>query len=103
MTLQQAAALIGPAAPLLPHPGRSQHWADLGCGSGLFTQALAGLLPAGSRVHGIDTNPSLPQQTMPNGTSIIPLAADFIKDQLPLSALDGILMANSFHYVKDKP
>ena len=30
------------------------------------------------------------------------LKADFAKDDLPLSNLDGILMANSFHYIRDK-
>ena len=106
MTIQQALELIGPAAPLLStdsvdakdHP---LHWADLGCGSGLFTTALSQLLPQGSTVYGIDTHPTLHRQDAP--TSIIPLMADFIKDPLDLPLLDGILMANSLHYVKDKP
>lgn len=29
-------------------------WADLGCGSGTFTLALAELLSAGSHIHAID-------------------------------------------------
>jgi ubiquinone/menaquinone biosynthesis C-methylase UbiE len=118
MTIPQALALIQPAAPLLQpgrHPGTSTRkgssvpsshptiWADLGTGSGLFTEALARLLPAGSTIHGIDTAPSLRQQTTLNGVHLIPLQADFIKDTLPLPKLDGILMANSLHYVKDKP
>ena len=98
MTIQQALDLIGPATLPTHHP---QYWADLGCGSGLFTTALAQLLPPGSTVYGIDTHPTIRQQAAP--TSIIPIRADFIKDPLDLPLLDGILMANSLHYVKDKP
>lgn len=97
MTLHEALALIEKAVPLLPRPGQAQNWADLGCGSGLFTTAIARLLPAGSTVYGVDTNP-----TLPHSSSIIPLKADFKKESLPLNDLDGILMANSLHYVKEK-
>jgi hypothetical protein len=123
MTIQQALDLISPAAPFLasahtaatgsldqaspasspahtPAKG-SPVWADLGCGSGLFTIALAQLLPANSTVYAIDTHPTVRQQDSP--TSIIPIRADFIKDSLELPTLHGILMANSLHYVKDKP
>lgn len=103
MTLNQAISLIGKAGPLLPRPGHTQQWADLGCGEGLFTRALASLLPAGSTVHGIDTAPGLQHQVTPNGVTILPVNANFEKDALALSGLDGILMANSLHYVKDKP
>ncbi|MDO6432981.1 class I SAM-dependent methyltransferase [Flavitalea sp. BT771] len=97
MTLREAIALIDAATPLLPsaHP---QHWADLGCGTGLFTEALTHLLPLQSTVYGVDTNPRLRQTA-----HMIPIKADFVKDDLPLRDLDGILMANSLHYVKDKP
>lgn len=103
MNLQQATQLIAGATQFLPHPARPRHWADLGCGDGLFTEALAGLLPAGSSVIGIDTKPSLREQATPGNVTILSMTADFIKDALPLSGLDGILMANSLHYVKDKP
>lgn len=97
MDLREAISLIDKAVPLLPRQGQVQTWADLGCGSGLFTTAIARLLPAGSVVYGVDTNP-----TVPHSSSIIPIKADFEKDDLPLNDLDGILMANSLHYVKDK-
>mgnify|MGYP002361559137 CR=1 FL=1 len=35
-------------------PSGAAEWADLGCGSGLFTYALAQLLHAGSVVHAVD-------------------------------------------------
>ena len=88
-------AAIGQTAPAV--------WADLGCGSGLFTQALAHLLPAGSTLYAVDQHP----QTIasPSLVSIHFLKANFEKDaldRLPPS-LTGILMANSLHYVADKP
>jgi trans-aconitate methyltransferase len=107
MTVQQAIDLIGAAALPARQP---QYWADLGCGAGLFTTALAQLLPTGSTVYGVDTHPGIRQQDIPSSgrqqdrpTSIIPITADFVKDPLDLPVLDGILMANSLHYVKDKP
>ena len=98
MKINEAIALIADAAPLLPRLGQSQHWADLGCGTGLFTEALARILPAGSLVYGVDTHPDLP--ALPQ---LHPITADFEKDALPLKDLDGILMANSLHYVQNKP
>lgn len=99
MNIQQALALIGPAASLLPNTDHPQQWADLGCGSGLFTAALTQLLPLNSTVYGVDTKPTLTT----NAYNIIPMKADFVRDELQLHDLDGILMANSLHYVKDKP
>jgi hypothetical protein len=55
---------------------------------------LTSLLPAGSKVIAVDKE----RQNLPNF-----IQADFINDDLQLGALDGILMANSLHYVKDKP
>jgi len=74
---------------------KPQRWADLGCGNGTFTLALNSVLPAGSHITAVDKQ----AQNLP----VDFLKADFEKDDLPLSGLDGILMANSFHYVRDKP
>lgn len=71
-----------------------QRWADLGCGSGTFATALNNILPTGSHITAIDKQ----TQNVP----VDFLKADFAKDDLPLSNLDGILMANSIHYVRDK-
>lgn len=111
MTIQQALDLISPAAVYLQQEqtrtvgSLTRQWADLGCGSGLFTTALAQLLPFGSTVYGVDTNPTVRRQDSSSDrpASIIPVRADFVKDLLDLPVLDGILMANSLHYVKDKP
>ena len=71
-----------------------QNWADLGCGNGTFTMALQSLLPAGSHITAVDKQ----YQNLPFNF----IKADFKNDKLNLSGLDGILMANSFHYIRDK-
>lgn len=78
----------------------SSAWADLGCGPGLFSRALAGLLQPGSTVYAIDKEPVSIEGE--NGVTIKPLQLDFVASDLPLQDLDGILMANSLHYVKDQ-
>ena len=80
-----------------------QIWADLGCGSGVFTSALANRLRSGSIIYAVDSD-AASLRTIPNtvGISIKPIQSDFVKDPLNFPALDGILMANSLHYVKDK-
>ena len=101
MTSAQALALIdNPPIKALPHPTR---WADLGCGSGLFTLTLASLLQPGSTIYAIDRHPTIAQQLTSNQVSIQPQKNDFVKKDLGLRDLDGLLMANSFHYVKYKP
>lgn len=77
-------------------------WADLGCGTGLFSQALSRMLQPGSSIYGIDNNRSLKRQTTPDGVEIIPLQLDFVTGDWGQQDLDGIIMANAFHYVKDK-
>lgn len=102
MQLHEAENLIRCKALTHAQPGAT--WADLGCGTGLFSHALAALLPAGSTIYAIDQadtfNPGLAQNHV---NTIIPLLYDFAQDQLPLSNLDGILMANALHYVADQP
>jgi ubiquinone/menaquinone biosynthesis C-methylase UbiE len=111
MTSAEALTLLSPAlthrdpgpqpSPLKSH--FSTRWADLGCGSGLFTLALATLLKSGSTIYAVDRQPKIRPQTTPNHVAIEPVKADFAKIPLPVRDLDGILMANSLHYVKDKP
>ena len=95
------------AIELIRHPDLAQNrnsvWADLGCGSGLFSYALATLLPEGSHIYAIDKNPvNLTKHPKPEQTIIQPQQADFVTQELSLPPLDGILMANSLHFVKDK-
>ena len=97
MEQQEAAGLIKMGIPEIG----VQHWADLGCGGGTFTRALAGLLPWRSYIHAVDKDiQQLPPRV--NEVSIGFNRANFITDRLALNGLDGILMANSLHYVRDK-
>jgi hypothetical protein len=89
MTSSEAISLIKNAIT----SNESQYWADLGCGNGVFTTALQTQLPPHSHLIPIDKE----RQNLPNFVK-----ADFEKDALSLTGLDGILMANSFHYIKDK-
>jgi SAM-dependent methyltransferase len=80
-------------------------WADLGCGDGTFTRALAQLLASGSVVHAVDVNAAaladVPAER--DGTAIVTHQADFTQTPWPFEEhLDGILMANSLHYVREQ-
>ena len=79
-------------------------WADLGCGDGTFTLALADLLAPGSTIHAMDLDGSALRR-MPSGhkgVGIITHRGDFLKQPWPFADLDGILMANSLHYVEQQ-
>ncbi len=98
MTLEDAIDLIQPSAPF-----PKSRWADLGCGSGLFTRALATLLPSGSRIYAVDQNmKGFIANPDVIDVRVIPVEMDFESDDFPFNDLDGILMANSLHFVKDK-
>lgn len=78
-------------------------WADVGSGSGLFTNALATLLIPGSKIYAIDKNAeALRKLREPRDVAVERIHADFLRDELNLHNLDGILMANSLHFVQDK-
>ena len=100
MNLREATALI-----MFENKNRSpQLWLDLGCGTGLFTVALAGNLPAGSKIIAIDKDEKALRKIPPKVKDVIiqTIAADFVSDSLDEKDIDGILMANSLHFVKDK-
>jgi ubiquinone/menaquinone biosynthesis C-methylase UbiE len=86
------------------HKSLPQHWADLGAGSGVFTNALATLLAEGSTIYAVDQNGAALDQikTNANQASIVKVKKNFITDVLGVPLLNGILMANSLHYVKAK-
>jgi trans-aconitate methyltransferase len=96
------------ARELIAHPSLledgPQVWADLGCGDGTFTRALAACLPAGSRIHAVDRDASA-LRAIPNrvgGVAVTTVIHDVTADDLPLSDLDGVLIANALHYVRDQ-
>ncbi|MBS1745293.1 MAG: methyltransferase [Bacteroidetes bacterium] len=96
---------LSAAISLLQHPvtNTKSNWADLGCGEGLFSLALSHLLPPGSYVNAIDKNvQALKNVVVKDGIHLKKYALDFIQEELPVKELDGILMANSFHYVRNR-
>ena len=78
-------------------------WADLGSGEGTFTHALASLLAPGSVVHAVDYDASAVADVRASSpVRIVPHALDFVSAPWPVDVLDGILMANSLHYVRNQ-
>jgi len=79
--------------------------ADLGAGTGAFTLALAELVGPGGEVIAVDRDRGALRQlehALRAGVAAVrTLAADFTKP-IDLSSLDGIVMANSLHFVNDK-
>lgn len=86
----------------VPRGGR---WADLGAGTGAFTLALAELLGPGGEVVAIDRDRGALAEleaTVPSGGAAVrTLRADFTKPS-ELRSLDGVVMANSLHFVREK-
>ncbi|HLI71222.1 MAG TPA: methyltransferase domain-containing protein [Ktedonobacteraceae bacterium] len=82
-------------------------WADLGSGSGAFTLALADLLGPGARIYSVDQDRrALRTQAASMRANFPEVAveyreADFTR-KLAFPLLDGVLMANSLHYVRHK-
>ena len=82
-------------------------WADLGCGDGIFTTALARLLGPEGEIYAVDTDKGALRALERNlgrdvpGVAIHVLRADFPRP-LDLPPLDGVLMANSLHFVRKK-
>jgi SAM-dependent methyltransferase len=72
-------------------------WAELGAGEGNFTRALAEVLGPGAHITAIDKDARALKAI---GGGIETRVADFTRP-LDLDELDGILMANSLHYVRD--
>jgi len=82
-------------------------WADLGSGEGAFTLALADLLGPTGSVYTVDRDRRALQvqvralrEAFPS-VNATPLVADFTLP-LELPPLDGIVMANSLHFERDK-
>jgi ubiquinone/menaquinone biosynthesis C-methylase UbiE len=85
-------------------------WADLGSGWGAFTLALAELTGPTAEIYSIDKDRNALKKQERNMRSKFPdrlstrthyLVADFTKP-LRLSPLDGVLMANTLHFQRNK-
>lgn len=77
---------------------RGGSWADLGAGEGAFTYALADLLGPDAHITAVDKDARAVRSL--DGRFEVRVA-DFTKS-LDLKDLDGIVMANSLHFVRDK-
>jgi SAM-dependent methyltransferase len=88
-------------------------WADLGAGTGTFTRALTAVLGAGSTVYAVDGDARAERALRELSSSasgkvrVIAVHADFTRPlDVPGLAradaqLDGILLANALHFVRD--
>jgi ubiquinone/menaquinone biosynthesis C-methylase UbiE len=88
-------------------PGQGGTWADLGSGAGAFTLALADLLGPTGHVFSVDRDKgALREQERAMRANFPATTADYIAgdftQRLDLPPLDGIIMANSLHYVRHK-
>jgi len=95
--------LLRPAG--LPQGGT---YADFGAGSGAFTLALRELVGLDATIYAVDNDRASLKELEANHRArfdttrnLIPLKDDFSLS-LSLPQLDGIVMANSLHFFKDK-
>ena len=88
----------------IPAPGV---WADLGAGRGAFTLALADLLGPTGYIYSVDKDPAALRDQTRSMSAQFPhvtveyKVADFTRP-LDLPPLDGIVLANSLHFLRDK-
>jgi ubiquinone/menaquinone biosynthesis C-methylase UbiE len=83
-------------------------WADLGAGSGAFTFALRELIGAAANIHAVDKDRSSLNELeggyksrFGSSDHLNIIVGDFSR-ALSLPPLDGVLMANSLHFFKEK-
>jgi ubiquinone/menaquinone biosynthesis C-methylase UbiE len=86
--------------------GAGPHWLELGAGDGEFTLALADLLGPAGHILALDrdrwalTDLAARAEARFPGTPVHTVTADFTLD-LPSGPFDGVLAANSLHFVAD--
>ena len=89
----------------VPSPGGV--WADFGSGQGAFTLALADLIGQSAVLYSVDKNRTALQQQKSIVQSRFPdltiqyLHNDFTRP-IDLPPLDGLIMANALHFVRNK-
>jgi ubiquinone/menaquinone biosynthesis C-methylase UbiE len=82
-------------------------WADLGSGAGAFTLALAELIGAAGEIYSVDKDSRALREQEQSMRARFPavkvhyLTGDFTRP-LNLPPLDGIVMANALHFLREK-
>ena len=101
MEISQAVQLIRTA---LIDWTRPQSWCDLGSGTGTFTMALARLMAPGSTIFAVDQDRKalgeIPDHF--DGIQIRKTVGDIRNASLPLPPVDGVLIANTLHFIREQ-
>jgi ubiquinone/menaquinone biosynthesis C-methylase UbiE len=86
--------------------GAGPRWLELGAGEGAFTLALADVLGPGAEIVALDRDAGALRRLADElgvrfpGRTLRTIAGDF-RDPLPAGPFDGVLAANSLHFVDD--
>ena len=104
MKHDDAVALIADAVG-----GHDGSWIDLGAGGGTFTRALVDLLDVGSRIYALDRDAdavaALSTWARAHAPHVTAMTADLSRaldlEALIGASLDGILIANALHFIRD--
>ncbi|MCA9873631.1 MAG: class I SAM-dependent methyltransferase [Anaerolineales bacterium] len=102
MEHQDHVALLRPGIPAL-----GGMWADLGAGTGAFTLALADIIGPTGKITAVDKDGRALRHLADTFSARFPqvtlttITADFTRP-LALPPLDGVVMANSLHFVRHK-
>lgn len=93
MTHEEMIALIRGGVP-----AGDGTWADFGAGTGNFTRALREIIGERAAIYAVDRDRgALSRQ--PDGVQRV--VADFTRPIHDMPALDGLLIANALHFVRD--
>lgn len=95
MTIDEAKSFISPAIDTT-----KSLWADIGAGTGIFTQALDQLIAPGSHIYAMDKNPHSLYSLQVNNSALHIEEQDFNKP-FDYPEMDGIIMANTLHYAEN--